>query len=191
MPTKTSACRRTGCTGTYAPDGYCDECGHKAPPPDGVGVGQHRVATSAAFVTPHAGAGLGGASTGGGTGTRSRTAGRGGLGANLVTMAPIPLRDPTTAVMADPQVPESQRFCAKCGGPWGAPARASPAASRASARRTAARSPSGPRLSPGELVDQRYEILGALAHGGLGWIYLARDRNISGPAPTAGSSSRD
>ncbi|MBO0871073.1 MAG: protein kinase, partial [Micromonosporaceae bacterium] len=36
-----------------------------------------------------------------------------------------------------------------------------------------------PRLSPGDLVDHRYEILGALAHGGLGWIYLARDRNIS------------
>src|SRR4029077_1263537 len=36
-----------------------------------------------------------------------------------------------------------------------------------------------PRLSPGDLVDRRYEVLGALAHGGLGWIYRARDRNIS------------
>ena len=23
-------CQRTGCGGHYAPDGYCDECGHKA-----------------------------------------------------------------------------------------------------------------------------------------------------------------
>ena len=25
----------------------------------------------------------------------------------------------------------------------------------------------------------QYEVAGALAHGGLGWIYLARDRNVS------------
>ena len=36
-----------------------------------------------------------------------------------------------------------------------------------------------PSLKPGDLVDDRYEILGCLAHGGLGWIYLGRDRNIS------------
>jgi serine/threonine-protein kinase PknG len=43
-----------------------------------------------------------------------------------------------------------------------------------------------PRLSPGEVVNARYEILGALAHGGLGWIYLALDRNVASPAPTGG-----
>src|SRR5206468_12141123 len=26
-----TGCQRPGCTGTYAGDGYCDECGHKAP----------------------------------------------------------------------------------------------------------------------------------------------------------------
>jgi hypothetical protein len=25
----TDACDRPGCTGHYAADGYCDECGHK------------------------------------------------------------------------------------------------------------------------------------------------------------------
>jgi serine/threonine-protein kinase PknG len=36
-----------------------------------------------------------------------------------------------------------------------------------------------PKLGPGELVAGQYEVLGCLAHGGLGWIYLARDRNVS------------
>jgi len=31
----------------------------------------------------------------------------------------------------------------------------------------------------GELVGGQYEVLGALAHGGLGWIYLAKDRNVN------------
>ena len=36
-----------------------------------------------------------------------------------------------------------------------------------------------PKLEPGELVAGQYEVLGCLAHGGLGWIYLARDHNVS------------
>ena len=31
----------------------------------------------------------------------------------------MPYRDPATAVLADPQVPESKRFCANCGSPVG------------------------------------------------------------------------
>ncbi len=36
-----------------------------------------------------------------------------------------------------------------------------------------------PKLRPGDLVAQQYEIAGCLAHGGMGWVYLARDRNVS------------
>jgi len=36
-----------------------------------------------------------------------------------------------------------------------------------------------PRLHRGDLVAGQYEVLGCLAHGGLGWIYLAKDRNVS------------
>ena len=38
-----------------------------------------------------------------------------------------------------------------------------------------------PKLDAGELVAGQYEIVGCLAHGGLGWIYLARDRNVVRP----------
>ena len=37
-----------------------------------------------------------------------------------------------------------------------------------------------PSLNPGDVVGGQYEVVGCLAHGGLGWIYLARDRNVSG-----------
>src|SRR5690606_4507684 len=37
-----------------------------------------------------------------------------------------------------------------------------------------------PQLKPGDLVGGQYEVVGCLAHGGLGWIYLARDQNVSG-----------
>jgi serine/threonine-protein kinase PknG len=36
-----------------------------------------------------------------------------------------------------------------------------------------------PKLEPGDLVAGQYEVLGCLAFGGLGWIYLARDHNVS------------
>jgi serine/threonine-protein kinase PknG len=34
-------------------------------------------------------------------------------------------------------------------------------------------------LHPGDMVAGQYEVQGCLAHGGLGWIYLAIDRNVS------------
>lgn len=37
-----------------------------------------------------------------------------------------------------------------------------------------------PVLQRGDVVAGQYEVLGVLAHGGLGWIYLANDRNVSG-----------
>jgi serine/threonine-protein kinase PknG len=111
--------------------------------------------------------------------TSGRTRGRGGLGADLVALDPVPLRDPAAAVLTDPQVPEAHRFCAGCGVPVGRGRDGRPG-------RTEGFCPSDgvpysfvPRLRPGDLVEERYEVLGAIAHGGLGWIHLARDRKVS------------
>ena len=35
------------------------------------------------------------------------------------------------------------------------------------------------KLHPGELVAGQYEVAGCLAHGGMGWIYLAKDRRVA------------
>jgi serine/threonine-protein kinase PknG len=169
-----TACQRAGCAGHYAADGYCDECGHKAP---ATVTGGLSVATAAGGYTSATGAGLGGSSSS--RSGRSRSAGRGRLGASLVAVPPVPLRDPATAVMKDPQVPESHRVCSTCGEPVGRSRDGKPGRVQGFCPKDRTPFNFRPKLSPGDRVDDRYEILGALAHGGLGWIYLARDRNIS------------
>ncbi|MDO4929227.1 MAG: tetratricopeptide repeat protein [Corynebacterium sp.] len=39
---------------------------------------------------------------------------------------------------------------------------------------------STPELQPGDVVAEQYEVQGVIAHGGMGWIYLAHDRKVSG-----------
>ncbi|WP_445227909.1 tetratricopeptide repeat protein [Corynebacterium sp. H130] len=53
-----------------------------------------------------------------------------------------------------------------------------------------------PTLQPGDMVAGQYEVLGVIAHGGMGWIYLANDRNVSGrwvvlKGMIAGKNERD
>ena len=36
-----------------------------------------------------------------------------------------------------------------------------------------------PRLKPGDWVSDQYEIQGVIAYGGMGWIYIGRDHNVS------------
>jgi serine/threonine-protein kinase PknG len=190
-------CQRAGCPGRYADDGYCDTCGHRAPAriatlaptdlpdtaamvPGRSGAPPRPRADADALPATVASGPVSGRTPSGRTGSaRSRTIGRGGLGANLVEIAPIPRRDPATAVLADPQVPERQRFCVTCGKPVGRGRDGQPGLVEGFCPRDRTRFSFRPRLSPGDVVDNRYEILGALAHGGLGWIYLARDRNVS------------
>ncbi|WP_115685795.1 serine/threonine protein kinase [Corynebacterium senegalense] len=37
-----------------------------------------------------------------------------------------------------------------------------------------------PQLDPGDIVASQYEIMGVIAHGGMGWIYLAHDHHVAG-----------
>ncbi len=36
-----------------------------------------------------------------------------------------------------------------------------------------------PRLASGDVLAQQYEVLGPIGHGGLGWVYLARDHKLN------------
>jgi Serine/threonine protein kinase len=117
--------------------------------------------------------------TGTRSGSRSRSSSRGSLGAGLVEIPRVPLRDPATAVMAEPKVAESRRFCARCEKPVGRGRDGRPGRTVGFCPYCGTPFSFVPRLNPGDVVDGRYEILGALAYGGLGWIYLARDRNVS------------
>ena len=82
-------------------------------------------------------------------------------------------------MLADPQVPERRRFCASCERPVGRGRDGQPGLAEGFCRNCGSPYSFVPKLVPGELVGGQYEVLGCLAHGGLGWIYLAKDRNVS------------
>ncbi|MBX9244288.1 protein kinase, partial [Actinotalea ferrariae] len=101
------------------------------------------------------------------------------LGAGLTTVAPAPAIDAATAMMTNPEVAEEKRFCPSCGAAVGRSVEGRPG--RTEGFCPQCRSPYSftPKLQPGDVVGGQYEVAGALAHGGLGWIYLAKDRNVS------------
>ncbi len=104
---------------------------------------------------------------------------RGQLGAGLVAVPPVAALDPATAVLANPQVPENRRFCGNCGQPVGRSRDGRPGLTEGFCPNCRTRYSFSPKLVPGELVAGQYEVLGCIAHGGLGWIYLGRDRNLA------------
>ncbi|SBT46534.1 serine/threonine-protein kinase [Micromonospora narathiwatensis] len=169
-------CVRSGCPGSYGAEGYCDECGRRAPAGAVVAPPGGSVATAAATMPSVATISAGSARTGSG---RSRPSARGGLGAGLIDIPRVPLRDPATAVMSDPKVAESRRFCTGCDAEVGRGRDGRPGRVEGYCPHCGHPFSFVPRLRAGDLVNDRYEVLGALAYGGLGWIYLARDRNVS------------
>ena len=196
-------CTQPGCPGRIAADGYCDTCGTKAPTP-GVASPPAAAARPAAPRSPAppppqsqrqpqptgTGTGTAGTLTTGSArshGTRRTTAtGRttsrrtSAIGAGLVDVAPAPPVDPASVVLADPTVPEDKRFCSNCGAPVG---RARPDAPKGRVAGVCSqcrhRFDFEPKLRRGEIIGGQYEVAGCLAHGGLGWIYLARDKAVN------------
>ncbi|WP_084000871.1 serine/threonine-protein kinase [Actinomadura kijaniata] len=118
--------------------------------------------------------------TGGTRGTDSTGAHRRGmLGAGLVEVPPVPARDPESAVLENPEVPEHRRFCSNCDDEVGRGRDGRPGRTEGFCRSCRHPFSFTPKLHKSDLIGGQYEVLGCLAHGGLGWIYLARDRNVS------------
>ena len=111
--------------------------------------------------------------------TRSTASRRTAIGAGLVDVPPAPPVDPGAVVLKDPEVAENKRFCSNCGAPVGRSRDGAPG--RTSGFCPACRNPFDfvPKLRRGEIVGRQYEVMGCLAHGGLGWIYLARDKAVN------------
>jgi serine/threonine-protein kinase PknG len=196
-----AACTQPGCGGTIE-DGYCTVCGlaptptrprTPAPPPGtgtgSAGSGAGPAASGRGSVSGMSGSVSGVSMTGtAGTASRRGTRGsrpgsgrssRGRLGAGLVEVPSVTTLDPATAVLADPRVPENRRFCGTCGDLVGQSRNGRPGLPEGFCPRDGTRFSFAPKLEPGELVAGQYEVLGCIAHGGLGWIYLAKDRNVS------------
>src|SRR3954469_2079600 len=96
-------CEQPDCAGTVV-DGYCDFCGmapRRREAPVAVAAGT-QPSVAGATTVPRS------------TARRTTSSTRSRLGAGLVEIAPTPDRDPAGAVLADPAVAESRRFCARC-----------------------------------------------------------------------------
>ena len=182
-------CTQPGCKG-HILDGYCDTCGasgdsapHEAAGPAGVSSSPSTMSRASNRLASTA---LGSARAGvaGSTKTRRvrsesqrlRTA---RLGAGLTTIPPAPAIDASKAIMKDPVVPEDKRFCSNCGNPVGRGKDGQPGRTTGFCAKCRQAFSFDPKLKPGDLVSGQYEVAGCLAHGGLGWIYLARDKNVS------------
>ncbi len=174
-----TACAYNGCTGTIE-DGYCSVCGlapAKQGPSAAVPQGSAPVSvTGSARSVRSVPLGVPGASTR--TGASSGRASRGWLGAGLVEVPPVPARDPSSAVLTDPKLDENKRFCSKCRRPVGRGSDGAAGRTEGFCRHCGAPFSFTPKLERGEMVGGQYEVLGCLAHGGLGWIYLAMDHNL-------------
>ena len=177
-------CQQSGCSGTIQ-DGYCDVCGHAEPKARTTAAGgTGRSGTTPSAVSTPTSSHSGPVTTGTGSSPMSR-AGKGSrrtshsssrtsrkqLGAGLITLPDLPSTDPEKAIMADPKVPERKRFCPGCN--------ASLKRETGFCGKCGQKYSFLPTLNPGDVVAGQYEVKGAIAYGGLGWIYLGFDKVLS------------
>ncbi|MFH9671504.1 tetratricopeptide repeat protein [Streptomyces sp. NPDC017405] len=115
------------------------------------------------------------------SGSSSGASTRGRLGAGLVSVPQVPRPDPRAMVLARPEVPERKRFCSRsdCGAPVGRARGDRPGRTEGFCTKCGHPYSFVPKLRSGDVVHGQYEVAGCLAHGGLGWIYLAVDRAVA------------
>lgn len=170
-------CHRNNCTGTIE-DGYCDVCGLASlnsvgrSQPLGTPLSAAVTGRNSSSVTGTGSSPLTNRSRGSRrTGSVSSRSTRKQLGAGLVSVPELPSHEPEKALMAEAKVPDNKRFCGNC--------------NHALRRENGFCSKCGqkfsfiPSLQTGDVVSGQYEVKGAIAYGGLGWIYLAFDRVLS------------
>jgi serine/threonine-protein kinase PknG len=163
-------CAEPGCAGAVAA-GYCELCG-TAP------------ASEAPNGQTQAGRAWGGSASRSVSTARAESsksaATRGHLGLGMVAIPRIPKGNPARAVLDNPSVPEGRRFCgnSECNQPVGRARDGRPGLAEGFCTQCGTRYSFVPKLSHGDVVGGQYEVQGCIAHGGLGWIYLAIDRNV-------------
>ncbi len=180
-------CAQPGCGGNVV-DGYCDVCGLAPAAAGGREAATPESGDGPSVPTAHSGSTrlglvpLGSARTSGGSRpTRQLTTGpqTSRLGAGLTQVPSVPVTDPRQALMNPPTVTEDKRFCSVCQAPVGRSREGASGRSKGFCPKCRTPFDFDPKLQPGALVGGQYEVVGGLAHGGMGWIYLANDRNVN------------
>jgi serine/threonine-protein kinase PknG len=160
----TESCQRPSCQGQIE-EGYCNVCGLAAAK-SGTASLTSRTAQTAptAASSPLTNRSSKGTRRTGSTANRSS---RRQLGAGLVSIPELPSTEPEKLVLAEAVVPENKRFCASCNHQL---RRESGFCSKCGQKFSFV-----PSLKPGDMVMNQYEVKGAIAYGGLGWVYLGYD----------------
>jgi serine/threonine-protein kinase PknG len=181
-------CQRNGCTGTIE-DGYCDVCGlaaiksvHQTPIPSVSRVSQqvtiqnstrnNSTRQSDRITTGTGSSPLTNRSRGSRrTNSTSRGSSRKQLGAGLVSIPELPSTEPEKSILAEAIVPQHKRFCSNCAN--------SLTREKGFCPKCGHKYSFVASLNPGDIVAGQYEVKGAIAYGGLGWIYLGFDKTLS------------
>lgn len=177
-----SRCGTPGCTGTILSDGYCDTCGAPAAsgaagasgsPSPGGSVRTTSSSVSSRVLTRS-------------TSIRTGRTGKSGslterVGAGLVDVPEILGVAAEQAVIANPEIPERERYCSNpdCGKPVGRSKADRPGRLHGHCPNCGQFYQFEPLLATGDLVADQYEILGPIGHGGRGWVYVGRDRHVA------------
>jgi serine/threonine-protein kinase PknG len=163
-------CQKEGCSG-HIDGGYCDTCGSKGAPH--APLASSRRSASEASTGPTNGRGA--TQTTGPTGAGTR---RTRLGLELSRVPPQPgIENPEAVVLKDPTA-EGRKCCADCGSQVGRARGTRPGLLKGFCPACGSAFDFEPKLRTGERVGRQYEVAGILTHGGLGWIYLARDTRV-------------
>ncbi|MGI8809515.1 MAG: tetratricopeptide repeat protein [Acidimicrobiales bacterium] len=167
-PSPEFRCPEQDCPGPIDDDGYCEICGTK-----GVAAAELVFLGALPEEPSDAGTTMSGRS--------ASSSGRLRLGEGLARVPPEPgYDDPEGAVLTDPTLPERKRFCPRCvDTPVGRSRDGRPGLLRGYCPKCRHPFDFEPKLCTGEIVGSQYEVVGCLAHGGLGWVYLARDTAVS------------
>ncbi|WP_455567510.1 tetratricopeptide repeat protein [Streptomyces bobili] len=115
------------------------------------------------------------------SGSTAGSSGRARLGVGLVAVPQVPRPDPRAMVLDNPEVPERKRFCSRsdCGAPVGRARGEREGRTEGFCTKCGHPYSFVPKLKAGDVVHGQYEVVGCLAHGGLGWVYLAVDKAVS------------
>lgn len=109
---------------------------------------------------------------------RRRASRQMGLGSGLTQVPDAPDVNPRDAVLAEPVLPEDRRECSGCRHRVGARRFGRPGRVRGYCTQCGTRFDFEPQLHRGDILSEQYEVVGCLAYGGQGWVYLAVDRRV-------------
>jgi serine/threonine-protein kinase PknG len=169
-------CPKVGCGAVIGDDGYCTRCG--------IAVKSLAVSPPAApqLAVPQPAASHPAATQDAERPVTSQAVARGSRRGPLAWLPGLPVGDQMAPVLDDAQVPEHKRFCSGpgCHQKVGRSRAGRPGRSEGFCPQCGTRYSFRPPLLPRVLVgDGQFRVEGAIAHGGLGWVYRAWDCWVS------------